>query len=122
MMAPAQLFALWCRKLRGNYPRSYFAPLYGLNERAVQDLEQGRSLPSRALVVLLKAIELDPLFIREVAREARPELAALDEVRPWPQLTQARTGTALRFNRNKIGENTECFRASAKHPSREIRR
>lgn len=76
-----EVFALWCRKLRNNYPRSYFAPLYGLNERAVQDLEQGRSLPSRALVVLLKAVELDPLFMREVAREARAELTALDEAR-----------------------------------------
>ena len=81
MSRPQELFALWCRKLRNNYPRSYFAPLYGLNERAIQDLEQGRSLPSRALVVLLKAVELDPLFIREVAREARAELATLDEAR-----------------------------------------
>jgi hypothetical protein len=81
MSRPPELFALWCRKLRNNYPRSYFAPLYGLNERAVQDLEQGRSLPSRALVVLLKAVELDPLFMREVAKEARAELAALNEAR-----------------------------------------
>ena len=81
MSGPPEIFALWCRKLRNNYPRSYFAPLYGLDERAMQDLEQGRSLPSRALVVLLKAVELDPLFMREVAREARPELAALDEAR-----------------------------------------
>ena len=81
MMAPKQQFADWCRKLRGNYPRSYFAPLYGLNERAIQDLEQGRSLPSRALIVLLKAIELDALFMREVARDAKAELAALNEER-----------------------------------------
>lgn len=74
-------FALWCRKLRNDYPRSYFAPLYGLDERAIQDLEQGRSLPSRALVVLLKAIELDPLFMREVVRDARDEFAALKEAR-----------------------------------------
>ena len=80
-MISSDFFANWCRKLRNNYPRSYFAPLYGLDERAVQDLEQGRSLPSRTLVVLLKAVELDPLFMREVAREARPELAALDEAR-----------------------------------------
>ena len=70
-MISSDFFANWCRKLRSNYPRSYFAPLYGLDERAVQDLEQARSLPSRTLVVLL----------REVAKEARPELAALDEAR-----------------------------------------
>lgn len=75
-------FAASCRKLRGDYPRSYFGPLYGLNERAIQDLEQGRSLPSRSLVVLLKAVELDPLFMREVAREARQELTMLQEARP----------------------------------------
>ena len=68
-MISSDFFANWCRKLRTNYPRSSFAPLYGLDERAVQDLEQGRSLPSRTLVVLLKAVELDPMFMREVARE-----------------------------------------------------
>jgi hypothetical protein len=53
-----------------------------LNERAIQDLEQARTLPSRSLIVLLKAIELDPLFMREVAREARRELLMLEESRP----------------------------------------
>jgi hypothetical protein len=81
MTCRPSFFAEWCRKLRRNYPRSYFAPLYGLDERAIQDLEQSRSLPSRALVVLLKAVELDPLFMREVARKARSELTALEEAR-----------------------------------------
>jgi hypothetical protein len=75
--------------LRRGYPRSYFGPLYGLNDRAIQDLEQGRSLPSRSLVVLLKAVELDPLFIREVAREARSELEMLEQRAVRPQLIQA---------------------------------
>lgn len=82
MTASHAHFASWCRKLRSGYPRSYFGPLYGLNVRAVQDLEQGRTLPSRSLIVLLKAIELDPLFMREVAREARQELSMLEEARP----------------------------------------
>lgn len=74
-------FANWCRSIRGYAPRSYFGPIYGLNDRAVQDLEQGRALPSRAMVVLLKAIEIDSDFIRYVAKEARPELAALKAAR-----------------------------------------
>jgi hypothetical protein len=74
-------FANWCRSLRGNYPRNGWAEKYGLRDRSLQDLEQGRALPSRALVVLLKAIEEDPQWMWEVARRARPELRALDELR-----------------------------------------
>jgi hypothetical protein len=74
-------FARWCRSVRGNSPRSYFGPVHGLNDRTVQDLEQARHLPSRSLIVLLKAIEIDPDFMRYVAREARGELAMLDEAR-----------------------------------------
>jgi len=94
MTASAESFASWCRQIRRSYPRSYFAPLYGLNERAIQDLEQGRSLPSRALVVLLKAVELDPLFMREVVREAGPELAALNEARSSRNSNRRKTGVA----------------------------
>ncbi len=73
--------ANWCRSLRGDWPRNGFGEWYGLRERSLQDLEQGRALPSRALVVLLKAIEEDPQWMREVALRARPELDALEELR-----------------------------------------
>ena len=43
-------------------PRSYFGPVNGLYDRTVQDLEQPLSLPSRSMVVLLKAIEIDSGF------------------------------------------------------------
>ena len=45
------------------------------------DLEQARSLPSRSMVVLLKAIEIDSDFMRHVAKEAKADLALLDAVR-----------------------------------------
>jgi hypothetical protein len=72
-------FAGWCRHLRGGYPREGWAKNYGLNGRSIQDLEQARSLPSRALVVLLKGIELNPEFMRFIAKQAGEELALLDD-------------------------------------------
>jgi hypothetical protein len=54
----------------------------------MQDLEQARSLPSRAVIVLLKAVEMDPDWMRQVAKAAKPELEALEQ---------------LRTARNKIG-------------------
>ena len=83
-------FANWMRELRGLGPRGWFGPLYGLGERAIQDLEQGRVLPSRATVVLMHAIATDPVFMRKVARGARDDLATLDR---------------LRTNRNKLERN-----------------
>lgn len=74
-------FGDWMRRVRGDGPRSWFAPLYGLTVSSVQDLEQGRVLPSRAMVVLLTAIENDPLFMREIAREARENLELLEQAR-----------------------------------------
>lgn len=74
-------FANKCRAIRGHSPRSYFGPVHGLNDRTVQDLEQARSLPSRSMVVLLKAIEIDSDFMRHVAKEAKADLALLDAVR-----------------------------------------
>ncbi len=72
-------FADWCRSLRDwQTPRGCFAEWYGLKERALQDLEQGRVLPSRALVVLLTAIEKDPCWMRDVAKAAKDRLALLD--------------------------------------------
>lgn len=71
-------FATRVRRLRGNYPRNYWAEKFGLNHRALQDLEQGRVNPSRAVVMLITAIECDPDFMREIAREAKADLTGLD--------------------------------------------
>jgi hypothetical protein len=72
-------FAEWCRTLRSwDCPRECFTDAYGLKLRAVQDLEQGRSLPSRALVVLLTAIEMDPDWMRGVAKAAKARLELLE--------------------------------------------
>ena len=82
MTTPAHVhFANLCRRVRRCYPRFWFAKRFGLNGRALQDLEQGRALPSRALVVLLKAIELDRTFMERVAKEAAADLALLEQAR-----------------------------------------
>lgn len=44
-------------------------------------MEQGRVLPSRAVVVLLHAIEMQPEFVQRAVKEAAPSLAALERVR-----------------------------------------
>ena len=62
-------------------PLNYFAEKYGLSYGAVLDLVQGRVLPSRAMVVLLHAIEADPDWMWDVAKAAEDDLALLDEVR-----------------------------------------
>ena len=75
------MFALWCRKLRNNYPRSYFAPLYGLDERAIRISNKvARSHHGRSWCYSKQWSSI-PFFMREVARDARDELAALDEAR-----------------------------------------
>lgn len=74
-----QEFAEWCVEVRdGCLPRNYFESLYGMKERALQDLEQGRCLPSRSMVLLLTAIQMDPEFMQEVAKEAKHRLGMLD--------------------------------------------
>jgi len=72
-------FANWCRRLRDGRGREWWAKSYGLNGRSIQDLEQARSMPSRALVVLLKAIELHPSLMQDIAKLATDELALLDD-------------------------------------------
>ncbi len=62
-------------------PLNYFAELYGLSYGAVLDLVQGRVLPSRAMVVLLHAISLDPMWMRDVAKSAHGDLKILDTLR-----------------------------------------
>jgi hypothetical protein len=72
-------FAEWCRSLRDwDCPRECFTDAYGLKLRAIQDLEQARSLPSRSLVVLLTAIEMDPDWMKQVAKAAKERLALLE--------------------------------------------
>ena len=56
-------FANKCQSIHVRAPRSYFGPVNGLYDRTVQDLEQPLSLPSRSMVVLLKAIEIDSGFM-----------------------------------------------------------
>ena len=66
--------------LAGN-PHSYFAMKYGLSYGAVRDQIQGRVLPSRAMVVLMHAIETDPRWMVDIAKSAKDDLALLDALR-----------------------------------------
>ena len=80
---PAQAreyFAWRARELIGDN-RAHWAEKHGLSYGAVRDLVQGRVLPSRAMVVLLLAIECEPEFMASVARLAKDELALLDAAR-----------------------------------------
>lgn len=47
--------------------QSEFAERFGLSAGAWKDAEQGRGQPSRAMRVLIVAIELDPLLIEKAA-------------------------------------------------------
>lgn len=62
-------------------PLNYFAECYGLSYGAVLDLVQARVLPSRAMVILLHAIDADSAWMREVAKGAKDDLAMLDVIR-----------------------------------------
>jgi hypothetical protein len=74
-------FASLARELRGWTGRNTWARRYGLTERGLQDLEQGRALPSRAMVLWLVAIQRHPLVMQEVAQLAKAELAELEVLR-----------------------------------------
>jgi DNA-binding transcriptional regulator YiaG len=76
-----RLFGLRFSKLRRGYPQADWAKRYGLSAGAVRDLEQGRVLPSRAMVVLMHAIRMQPEFMQRAAKEAGDELALLDLLR-----------------------------------------
>ena len=77
-----QEFAEWMRELTADYlPRECFCDRFGLGLGAVRDLEQGRVLPSRAMLLVMYAIALDADFMRDVAKRAKDDLAALKEVR-----------------------------------------
>lgn len=74
-------FAGFCRSLRDGYPQDYFAKRYGLTAGALRDLEQARVLPSRALVVLMHAIRMQPEFMQRAAKEAAGDLVLLAQLR-----------------------------------------
>jgi transcriptional regulator with XRE-family HTH domain len=74
-------FGGFCQALRKGYPQAHFAKQYGLTAGAVQDLEQARVLPSRAVVVLLHAIRMQPEFMQRAAKEAAEDLELLAELR-----------------------------------------
>lgn len=62
-------------------PNNLWAEWYGLSYAAIRDLVQARVLPSRAMVLLMTAIESDPQFMRDVAKAAKDDLAILGSVR-----------------------------------------
>ncbi len=70
------LFRLRFRRLRIDQPA--FAARFGLSFGSVKDQEQARSKPSRALKVLVAAIELDPEFMERAAREAEKRWPGAD--------------------------------------------
>ncbi len=63
------LFRLRFRRLRIDQPT--FAERYGLTFGAVKDQEQARHKPSRAMRVLVAAIELDPALMERAAKIAK---------------------------------------------------
>ena len=54
-----------------------FAERFGLTWGAVKDLEQGRTKPTRAMVLLIAAIEREPALMAKVAEAERDALAAV---------------------------------------------
>jgi|JI9StandDraft_1071089.scaffolds.fasta_scaffold245756_2 hypothetical protein len=73
-------FAMKLAGMAGN-PHRYFAEKYGLSYGAVRDQIQGRVLPSRAMIVLMHAIETDPRWMIDIAKAAKDDLAFLDAIR-----------------------------------------
>lgn len=71
-------FARRFSQLRGGCPQKCWAKRFGLSYAAVKDMEQGRVNPSRAVVLLINAIELSPGFVQDVVQRAQEDLAALD--------------------------------------------
>lgn len=71
-------FARRFSAIRRGCPQKAWARRFGLSHGAVKDMEQGRVHPSRAMVLVLKAIEMSPGFMQDVARAARDDLAALE--------------------------------------------
>lgn len=68
-----RLLLLRFRRLKLN--QSDFAERFGLTFGAVKDAEQARHRPSRAMRVLVAAIDLNPELMVEAARIARAQEA-----------------------------------------------
>jgi len=68
-----ELFLLRFRGLR--ISQEAFARRFGLTLGAVKDQEQGRHEPSRAMRVLVAAIEMDPELIERAAKVAASRAA-----------------------------------------------
>ncbi|KQM98741.1 hypothetical protein ASE78_05810 [Sphingomonas sp. Leaf25] len=62
------LFRLRFRRLRIDQPT--FAERFGLSFGSVKDQEQARHKPSKAMRVLVAAIDLDPEFMAKAAKVA----------------------------------------------------
>lgn len=62
------LFRLRFRRLRIDQPT--FAARYGLSFGTVRDQEQARHKPSKAMRVLVAAIEMDPKLMERAAKAA----------------------------------------------------
>lgn len=67
-----RLFRLRFRTLR--LSQSAFADRFGLSFGSIKDLEQGRVQPSRAVLLLVAAIETDPTLMARVADGEREGL------------------------------------------------
>lgn len=78
------LLLLRFRRLRLTQPQ--FAARFGLTFGAVKDQEQSRAAPSRAMRVLVAAIEMDPDFMARAAAEAAKRWGEA------PQFQQAENG------------------------------
>jgi transcriptional regulator with XRE-family HTH domain len=63
-----RLMQLRFRELR--LSQAAFAERFGLSIGMVKDAEQARTIPSRAALVLIEAIDLDPSLIERAARNA----------------------------------------------------
>ena len=71
-----ELFLLRFRQLK--ISQAEFAERYGLTFGAVKDQEQCRHAPSRAMRVLVAAIELDPKLIERAAKVAAARVTDAD--------------------------------------------
>ena len=69
-----------------------FADRFGISAGAVRDAEQGRVSPSRAMRVMLVAIEMDPEFMEQAALVAmdRRRRESTDDPVPLHNLAHAR--------------------------------
>lgn len=67
-----RLLRLRFRKLR--LSQAEFASRFGLTLGTIKDLEQARFTPTRTMMLLIGAIERDPILMADVAQQERSEL------------------------------------------------